>query len=156
MDLTFKKDDLADLSAVQKDSILQSMFLALGIDREIDSEELARFEKELSSIPWGIEPQVIKDMVQAARVRRKLVSGTEETMAWIRELAGHLPTQAVKEKTLAAMARIAMAHGLSRPERGLLNTFAAALELPAEHIDEMRQALQAEHPSESVNSGQAT
>ncbi len=141
MDLTLNVSDLSSLSAEQKNAILQALFLALGIDREVNPEELARFEHELASIPWGLEHSLLQQMVQAARVRRKLVSGSDETLAWIREIASHLPTPAVKEKTLAAMSRIAMAQGINRAERGLLNTFASVLELPAERLEQLRQAL---------------
>ena len=141
MDLTLNVSDLSSLSAEQKNAILQALFLALGIDREVNPEELARFEHEVASIPWGLEHSLLQQMVQAARVRRKLVSGSDETLAWIREIASRLPTPAEKEKTLAAMSRIAMAQGINRAERGLLNTFASVLELPAERLEQLRQAL---------------
>ena len=141
MDLILNADDMASLSAVQKDAILEALFLALGIDREIQPDELARFDQEVARIPWGIEERVLRDLVQAARVRRKLVSGTENTLAWIRELANKLPNQTVKEKTLGTMARIALAHGLNRPERGLLNTFAANLGLPTERLEQIKAEL---------------
>lgn len=141
MDLTLNASDLTGLSAMQKNAILQALFLALGIDREVNAEELARFEHEVASIPWGIDHALLHEMVQAARVRRKLVSGAHDTQVWIREIASHLPTPSVKEKTLAAMGRIAMAQGINRAERGMLNAFASSLELPAERLEQIRQAL---------------
>lgn len=141
MDLMLSAADLADLTAMQKDAILQALFLSLGIDRVIEPEEATRFNEEVAAIPWGIEPQVVHDMVQAARVRRKLVSSREDAMAWIQEIASRLPSQAVKEKTLGAMGRIAMAQGVNQAERGLLNTVAAAFALPDDRLEQIRAAL---------------
>ena len=141
MDLMLNAADLTNLSGMQKNAILQALFLALGIDREVNAEELAQFEREVASIPWGIDHALLQEMVRAARVRRKLVSGAHDTQVWIREIASYLPSQSVKEKTLAAMGRIALAQGINRAERGLLNAFASSLELPADRLEQIKQAL---------------
>lgn len=148
MNLTIDADDLAPLSPAQKEALLQALFLAVGIDRLVDAEESQRFNQEVARIPWGIDPEPLRRVLHSAAARRK-VSQAAENIAWVAEIAAQLPDQALREKTLATMGRIALANELNDAERGLLGAVAQAFEIPPERLLLLREALLPAGPSSS-------
>lgn len=140
MDLTINAADLAELSVTQKEAVLQALFLTVGIDRVVEAEESSRFNQEVARIPFGVEPQELRQVLRASAARRK-VSHAAENIAWIHEIAAQLPSPELREKVLATMGRIAMADQLNDAERGLLSAAALAFEIPKERMDLIRQTL---------------
>lgn len=140
MDLNISAADLAELSAPQQEAILQALFLAVGIDRVVDEAESQQFNQVVAQIPWTVEAARLRAVLRETAARRK-VSQAPENIAWIHEIAAQLPGQALREKVLAAMGRLALANQLSDAERGLLGATAEAFKIPKERLAELRHQL---------------
>lgn len=135
---TLSDTDIADLSADQQNAILEALFLAVGIDRQVDAEERSEFRQLVESIPWTIDATVRQNTLVGARDRVVSTKSQDEFLAWIRSIADLLPDVILREKVVRMMASLAFVNGLDRNEQGLLNAFLLAFETPPDVIEKLR------------------
>lgn len=140
MDFALNADDMATLTTDQKEAIMESLFLAIAVDRSIDPEELATFRGEAEKIPWGLEADAMQQTFQKAHARVNETTDRETWLAWVQEIAERLPTLDIREKVVGTMAKLAFVGGLEKREKGLLNAFIMAFELSEERVAKMREA----------------
>jgi len=138
MSATFTKDDIAGLSADQQKAILEALFLAVGIDREVDPEERMRFREAAEAIPWELDQAVIRATLEGARDRVQNTTDQEAFLSWIRAIAESLPGQELRIKLIRMMASLAMIGDLDRNERGLLNAFLLEFKFPDGVVQELK------------------
>jgi len=140
MNLMLDANDLSALTPAQKGAIVDSLVLMIAADRKIESSEIEVFNAEMRRIPWGLDPTMLDMFVERARIRLKCTIDRLHWQTWIKELALTLPSPVIREKVLGTMSQIAINTGkVDDTERGLLNTFAGAFELPMERLAEIRK-----------------
>ena len=140
MAATLTKEDIDSLSVQQQKAILEALFLAIGIDRNVDEDERVAFRVEAEAIPWNLDPGTIKRFLEEARDRIAATSDQKVFLAWIDDIAEALPGVELREKVVATMARLAFVGGLEpRNERGLLNAFIMAFQLSDEVVQRLRK-----------------
>jgi hypothetical protein len=136
------KHDVAPLAPIQKAAILESLYMVIAIDRQIEPAEQQRFEVEVRRIPWGLDEDMLTLICEKARLRVKSTLQREAWMAWIKEIALLLPNLTLREKVIRTMGEIAIdvnSHA-DQSVRGLINEFGNAFSLTANSLI----ALQAE------------
>lgn len=128
--------DLAQLTPTQKAAILESLYLMVAIDRQLDPEEIKRFDSEVRQIPWQLDATVLNLVIDKARLRVKSTVQREGWMAWIKEISLSVEAPPLREKVIAAMAKLALSvsPNLDPRERGLINAFADAFALTPDAI----------------------
>lgn len=136
------KHDMAVLTPIQKAAILESLYMVIAIDRQVEPEDQQRFDAEVRRIPWGLDDDMLTLIREKARMRVKSTLQREAWMAWIKEIALLLPNLHVREKVVRTMGAIAIDIGSQRAQsvRGLINEFGNAFSLTANSL----VALQAE------------
>ncbi len=130
------ENDLAHLTPTQKAAILESLYLMVAIDRQLDPEEIKRFDAEVQQIPWQLDTSVLNLVIDKARLRVKSTVQREGWMAWIKEIALSVEAPPLREKVIASMAKLALSvsPNLDPRERGLINAFADAFALKPDAI----------------------
>lgn len=140
MHFTLDAADVAELSLAEKTAIVQSLYLVLAVDRQIDDEERKRLDEEVTRIPWGIELPAIRQLWVEARDRVIHTKEREDWLAWVNDLAKQIPAK-LHVPVLATMGRLAIADDINQRERGLLNMFALAFGISQETADEIKASL---------------
>lgn len=139
MNLHLDAADLSALSPSQKSAILESLFLVIAIDRQLEPAELERFGAEVAAIPFGFDDGAVTLVVDRARVRSKFSDSKLQWSAWIKEIASLLPDATLREKVLGTMSKITVTTGaIDERERGLLSMFAAEFEVAPERAAAIR------------------
>lgn len=136
------KHDMAVLTPIQKAAILESLYMVIAIDRQVEPEDQQRFDAEVRRIPWDLNEDMLTLIREKARMRVKSTLQREAWMAWIKEIALLLPNLHLREKVVRTMGAIAFDVGSQRDQsvRGLINEFGNAFSLTANSL----VALQAE------------
>jgi hypothetical protein len=140
MQLTLDDAQVARLTAEQKKAILQSFYLVLAVDRQVDPAEHQGLEDEVKKVSWGIESAEIHGFLVDARDRVLRTKEREEWVAWVRELVQQIPAE-VHVPVIATMARLGLVNDLNQHERGLLNVFAMTMGLTQDVADQLKAAL---------------
>ena len=139
MNLMLDANDLSALSPAQKSAIVDSLVLMVAVDRKIEPGEIEVFNAEMRRIPWGLDPAMIDMLVERARIRVKCTLDRLHWQSWVKELAMSITAPALREKVLGTMSKIAINTGkVDDTERGLLNAFAGAFEIPMDRLAELR------------------
>lgn len=135
--------DMAPLTPLQKAAIYEAMFMVIAIDRELTNPELKIFNTEIMRIPWGLDALVLDLIHDKAHWRVKSTLSRDGWRAWIKEIGLLLPNQHLREKLLFTMAQIALrvTGEPSQPVRGVLNEFAAVLQIAPPVLAAMRTEL---------------
>ena len=137
-----QEHDMAPLAPIQKAAILESLYMVIAIDRQVEPAEQERFEAELRRIPWQLSDEMLELIREKARMRVKSTLQREAWQAWIKEIALLLPNPGLREKVIRAMGTLALdvTPHVSQSVRGLINEFGNAFSLSANSLI----ALQAE------------
>lgn len=139
MNLELDPNELSALTPMQKASILESLFLPIAIDRNLEPIELERFNAAVQRIPLGFDQGTVELIVNRARVRTKWCDSKVQWSAWIKEIASLLETQSLREKVLFTMSQIIVTTGeIDDRERGLLSMFAESFEVSPERAAAIR------------------
>jgi uncharacterized membrane protein YebE (DUF533 family) len=139
MSAILTSEDISELSDDQQKAILEALFLAVGIDREVDPEERTRFRETAEAVPWSLDSETIQATLKAARDRVANTTDQPAFLAWISSIADKLPGQELRTKVVRMMASLAMIGDFDRNEKGLLNAFLLELELPDQVVQELRE-----------------
>lgn len=136
--MNLNASDMSGLSEDQKKAVLESLFIAIGVDRQVDPSEGKQFEIEVRKIPWDMDKDTLSATVVAARDRVNDTRDRDGWLGWIDEIATRLPSE-IRVKVIATMARLAFVNGLKDRERKILNAFIQAFELPEATVRELRK-----------------
>jgi len=140
MVLTLDTNAIAALSLAQKRAILESLYLVIAVDREVEDAERKRLEDEVSRIEWGIEAPAIRALWVATRDRVIATKEREQWLAWVDAIAQQIPA-ALQVPVLATMGRLALVRDVNQRERGLLNMFALAFGITQDVADQLKASL---------------
>lgn len=132
---TLTKEELASLSPDQQDAVLEALVVAVVADAQVGTDEVARFNKEIGSIPWAQPKEAIVEKAQAAQARVMAIKTDEERIALMKSIAARLPEAPIAEKTVGMMARVMTADKIASPtDKNVLAAFALAFGIPAERL----------------------
>lgn len=132
---TFTKEEIASLTPDQQDAVLEALVVAVVADANVGSDEVARFDKEIGSIPWAQPKEAIVEKAQAAQARVMALETDEERIGLLKSIAARLPAAPIAEKTVATMARVMAADKVVNPtEKNVLAAFALAFGIQAERL----------------------
>lgn len=142
MSFAFTTDDLATLGPEQKSAIIEALVIAVLADGRAPAEETAQFDREVGAIPWGMEDPEVRRHLEAARRRLLELSDVEAANALVLSIAERLPTPALREKTLHAVANILYAtKKMNRPGAVAFGAFASAFQTPQERLDAIKASV---------------
>lgn len=134
-DVTLTKEEIATLSPDQQDAVLEALVVAVVSDAKVGTDEVARFDKEIGSIPWAQPKQAIVDKAQAAQARVLALKTDEERIALLKSIAARLAEESIAEKTVRMMARVMSSDAPANPtEKNVLAAFALAFGIPSERL----------------------
>src|SRR5262245_838497 len=147
MQLALEASDLNALNDAQKDAVLSSLFIALIADGEPSSEELAQFEQNIATLPWGKDRAQLQGVTRATLERLKQAND-QGKFAIVRELAANIPGDALREKVILDMASIVAADRVARMvERQTIGAFIVAFGLDP---NRMMEKIKARIPASDV------
>lgn len=132
----FTREDIGSLTPDQQDAVLEALVVAVVADANVGSDEVARFDKEIGSIPWAQPKEAIIARAQAAQARVMALETDAERLALLKSIAARLPAAPIAEKTVATMARV-MAEGkiVNPTEKNVLAAFALAFGIGADRLE---------------------
>ena len=139
--------EAADLSAADdpaKLAILECMLLAVFADGQVTADEIDRFDAIVERLPWGMDKPVLIALVRGAQERMRTMSTPQAIADFVANIAGRVPSQALREKIVYTMATIAATDGvLHQFEKNLLGLFAVSFNLNSTRIAAIKEAVAA-------------
>lgn len=140
--------DFAALDDGQRIAVVESLMLVVYADGKVMPEEIRRFDQLVTSLPWGVEPAVLKAMIQGANQRMAHLSTPVAISDFVSGIATRLTAADIREKVLFTMAFLAEADGVMHPfEKNLLGLFTVSFNLTSDRIAAIKGAVAAARPT---------
>jgi uncharacterized tellurite resistance protein B-like protein len=135
MNFTLTTDEVKGFTQEQRRAILDALVAAVLADGKTDPAEIAKFETEVMSIPWGLDEQSLLALVRESQKGVLALKSRDDVIKLIKDVSGQLPDVHTREKVFFAMASIMYADKvMNDPEKNLLGAFALAFGLSKDVI----------------------
>jgi uncharacterized tellurite resistance protein B-like protein len=129
------EEEIRSLTPEQRDAILEAMVIAVVVDGKVGEGEVARFDREVASVPWVQPKEEILLKARAALARVAALANDDERRAMLESIGARLPAGPIAEKTLAMMALVMTADGAANAaEQNSLAAFAQAFGISPERL----------------------
>jgi uncharacterized tellurite resistance protein B-like protein len=141
-DLQLDASDFAAMDDAQRLAVLEAMIVGLIADDQVNPRELQRFDQLVTTLPWGIDTDVLTAMIRGAKDRLLALSSREQIHDYVAGLAARLPSPRLREKVIYTMATLMVADDeVNQIEKNVLGLFIVAFNLTSDRVAAVKAAL---------------